>query len=172
MAFWTIFLSTTPFPASAANGPGVPIISPNPRRYFQFKVVFQSDDLEAARMLPSLRVDFLAPPLADELVGEIFPRQVEVAKPLPFVYAVWALRRGVENQRLRRVLRETKDFGLETLDHIIHNRSDYDRDFLKDYLGWHIHYHLGADEKRGLARFMELLRKHGSGPVFEPTYVA
>jgi chorismate dehydratase len=91
---------------------------------------------------------------------------------LPFVYAVWALRRGVENQALRRQLREARDFGLDTLDHIIRSRTEYDYDFRKDYLGWHIHYHLGADEKRGIAKFIELLRKHGLGPVHEPKFVS
>ncbi len=90
---------------------------------------------------------------------------------LPFVYAVWALRRGVENARLRRQLREAKSFGLDTLDSIISSRSEYDYDFRKDYLGWHIHYHLGTDEKRGLAKFIQLLRKHGMGPVHEPRFV-
>ena len=90
---------------------------------------------------------------------------------LPFVYAVWALRRGVENGRLRRQLREAKSFGLDTLDSIISSRAEYDYDFRKDYLGWHIHYHLGADEKRGLAKFIELLRKHDLGPVYEPKFV-
>ena len=90
---------------------------------------------------------------------------------LPFVYAVWALRRGRENTTLRRQLREARQFGLDTLDSIIRNRADYDYDFRKDYLTWHIHYHLGADEKRGLAKFMELLRKHGPAPVFEPRFV-
>jgi len=91
---------------------------------------------------------------------------------LPFVYAVWALRRGVDTTELRRALREAKVFGLETLDYIITSRTEFDLDFRRDYLGWHIHYHLGADEKRGVARFIELLRKHGSGPVFEPRYVS
>jgi chorismate dehydratase len=90
---------------------------------------------------------------------------------LPFIYAVWALRRGVENVALRRLLREARDFGLDTLDSIIRTRTEYDYDFRKDYLSWHIHYHLGSDEKRGLAKFIELLRRHGCGPVFEPRFV-
>ena len=90
---------------------------------------------------------------------------------LPFVYAVWALRRGVENAALRNFLREARDFGLDTLDSIIRTRTEYDYDFRKDYLGWHIHYHLGSDEKRGLAKFIELLRRHGCGPIFEPRFV-
>lgn len=91
---------------------------------------------------------------------------------LPFVYAVWALHRGVENRELRRVLLETKDFGMDTLDYIIRERKEYTEDFRKDYFGWHIHYHLGSDEKRGMAKFVELLRKHGFGPVFEPRFVS
>jgi chorismate dehydratase len=90
---------------------------------------------------------------------------------LPFVYAVWALRRGNDNTGLRRQLREAKDFGLDTLDAIVHGRTEYDYEFRKDYLSWHIHYHLAADEKRGLAKFVELLRKHDLGPVYEPKFV-
>jgi chorismate dehydratase len=91
---------------------------------------------------------------------------------LPFVFAVWALRRGVENKTLRRQLREARDFGMDTLDHIIRDRTEYTLDFRKDYFGWHLHYHLGSDEKRGIAKFMELLRKHGFGPVYEPKFVS
>jgi chorismate dehydratase len=94
------------------------------------------------------------------------------ATNLPFVYAAWALRRGVENKALRRLLRETKIFGMETLDVIIRNHPAYDLDFRKDYLGWQIHFHLGPDEKRGIAKFCELLRKHNLGPVFEPKFVS
>lgn len=90
---------------------------------------------------------------------------------LPFVYAVWAMRRGVHTTELRRQLRDSRDFGLDTLDHVINSRPEYTLDFRKDYFGWHIHYHLGADERRGIAKFIELLRKHGFGPVYEPTYV-
>jgi chorismate dehydratase len=90
---------------------------------------------------------------------------------LPFVYAVWALRRGIDHTPLRRELREARDFGMDTLDSIIRDRTEYDLDFRKDYLGWHIHFHLAEDEKRGIARFVELLRKHGLGVVHDPLYV-
>ncbi len=91
---------------------------------------------------------------------------------LPFVYAVWALRRGRDNTALRQQLREARDFGLDTLESIIRIRTEYDYEFRRDYLGWHIHYHLGTDEKRGLAKFAELLQKHGTERVFEPKFVA
>jgi predicted solute-binding protein len=84
---------------------------------------------------------------------------------------VWALRRGMENSALRRQLREARSFGLDTLETIVQTRTEYDYEFRKDYLGWHIHYHLGSDEKRGLAQFRELLRKHGQRTVYEPHFV-
>jgi chorismate dehydratase len=91
---------------------------------------------------------------------------------LPFVFAVWALRRGLENKELRGELRAAKRFGLETLDYLIETREEYDEEFRRDYLGWHVHYHLADDEKRGIAKFCELLQKHGLGPVYEPKYVS
>jgi chorismate dehydratase len=114
-------------------------------------------------------IDFLRSP-RDHEIWDLGAAWFELTQ-LPFVYAVWALRRGVENERLRRQLREAKDFGLGTLEHIISTRTEYDFAFRKDYLGWHVHYHLGADEKRGLAKFIELLRQHGPAPVHEPRFV-
>jgi len=91
---------------------------------------------------------------------------------LPFVFGVWALRRGIENKELRRELLEAKHFGMETIDYLIETREEYDEDFRRDYLGWHVHYHLASDEKRAIAKFAELLQKHGLGPVYEPKYVS
>jgi chorismate dehydratase len=90
---------------------------------------------------------------------------------LPFVYAVWALRRGVDNKALRRELRDAKNFGLESIDYLIETRKEYDEDFRRDYFEWNIHHHLASDEKRGVAKFSELLRKHNLGTVHEPTFV-
>ena len=90
---------------------------------------------------------------------------------LPFVYAVWALRRGIDNKELRYELKGSKNFGLESLEHLIETREEFDEDFRRDYFEWHIHYHLAEDEKRGIAKFCELLRKHDLGPVFEPKFV-
>ena len=61
---------------------------------------------------------------------------------------------------------------METLDYLIETRKEYDEDFRRDYLGWHIHYYLASDEKRGIAKFCELLQKHGFGPVHEPKFVS
>jgi chorismate dehydratase len=90
---------------------------------------------------------------------------------LPFVYAVWALRRRLENRELKADLISSKNFGLEHLDEIIESREDFDEAFRRDYFEWHIQYHLGEDEKRGIAKFCELLAKHNLGPVYTPKFV-
>jgi predicted solute-binding protein len=115
-------------------------------------------------------IDFQRAPHAHEIF-DLGSAWTEMTK-LPFVYAVWALRRGVENRELRRELREAKGFGMDTLDYLIETREEYDEDFRRDYLGWQIHYHLASDEKRGIGKFCELLRKHNLGPVFEPKFVS
>ncbi|MDB6020899.1 MAG: Chorismate dehydratase, partial [Pedosphaera sp.] len=126
-------------------------------------------NLDHVLLIGDAALDFLRAPHPHEIM-DLGATWLELTG-LPFVYAVWALRRGIENATLRRQLCEARDFGLDTLDSIIRNRTEYDYEFRKDYLGWHIHYHLGADEKRGLAKFIELLRKHGKDPVYEPKFV-
>jgi chorismate dehydratase len=125
--------------------------------------------LDAVLLIGDPALDFLRAETGHKIM-DLGAEWLELTS-LPFVYAVWALRRGVENSRLRRQLREARDFGLDTLDSIILSRPEYDYEFRKDYLGWHIHYHLGADEKHGIARFIELLRKHGTASVHDPKFV-
>ncbi|MGA4643029.1 menaquinone biosynthetic enzyme MqnA/MqnD family protein [Limisphaera sp. 4302-co] len=126
-------------------------------------------ELDNVMLIGDAALDFLFAP-HDHQIFDLGYAWYELTR-LPFVYAVWALRRAVDHAPLRRILRETRDFGMETLDHIVRERTEYTADFRRDYLGWHIHYHLGDDEKRGIARFMELMEKHGLGPVHPPRYV-
>ena len=70
---------------------GTQILSPGPSRYFQFRVEFQSQHLEASHILQQIGLEFSSPPLADALIGEIFPREVPAAADVPFVYAVRAV---------------------------------------------------------------------------------
>lgn len=125
---------------------------------------------DAALIIGDPAIDFQRGPHQHEIL-DLGTAWYEMTN-LPFVFAVWALRRGVENKELRRELIEAKKFGLDTLDYLIETREEYDEAFRRDYLGWHVHYHLASDEKRGIARFCELLRKHGLGPVYEPKYVS
>jgi predicted solute-binding protein len=116
-------------------------------------------------------IDFQRAPNAFHKIYDLGAAWTELTN-LPFVYAVWALRRGIENKELRRELRDAKKFGIETLDYLIEQREEYDEDFRRDYFEWNIHYHLAADEKRGITKFSELLRKHNLGTVFEPKFVS
>ena len=85
---WAPF--SAPYPAAAGFGQGVPILSPSPRRYFQFQVSFEGSDLTAARILNDLSFSYTSPPLADSLRGEIFPREADVASTNEFTYSVLA----------------------------------------------------------------------------------
>ena len=126
-------------------------------------------DCDFVLLIGDRAIEFQRAPHTHEIL-DLGAAWLEMTK-LPFVYAVWALRRGVENRELRSELRQAKRFGMETLDTIIETREEFDEDFRRDYFEWHIHFHLGEDEKRAIARFSELLQKHGLGPVFPPKYV-
>jgi len=115
-------------------------------------------------------IDFQRSPHAHEIL-DLGVEWTDMTR-LPFVYAVWALRRGVENKALRRELREAKKFGIETIDYLIETRQEFDEDFRRDYFDWHIQYNVGEDAKRGIARFCDLLRKHKLGTVYEPKFVS
>ena len=90
---------------------------------------------------------------------------------LPFVYAIWALRRGHHDAALRKKLRAAKVGGLAQLEQTICNHPEFDPDFRRTYLGSHIYYDLGDKEKAGLARFIELLKKHQDQNISDPTFV-
>lgn len=90
---------------------------------------------------------------------------------LPFVYAVWALRRGAPPE-LRARLLMAKAAGMAAIPRTVAERTEYDADFRRAYLGGHIRYDLGDAEKAGLERFVELLVRHGGRQVFRPRFVA
>ncbi len=73
----------------AADGEGIQITSPAPRQFFQFEIRFESQDLEAAQRVDSLSFEH-SPPVAQQLVAEIFPRQAQIGESREFVYAVQA----------------------------------------------------------------------------------
>lgn len=81
---------------------------------------------------------------------------------LPFVFAVWALRRGGADEPLRTRLRNVAERGLAALEEIIRTRPEYDVAFRRAYFRDHLRFRLGADEKRGVAHFAALLERHGA----------
>ena len=72
---------------------GIPIVSPGPRRYFQFQIQFFSQDFGAAAGVGGLAFEVLTPPFAEQLIAEIAPRTVALGESTHFTYAVLVLSR-------------------------------------------------------------------------------
>jgi predicted solute-binding protein len=90
---------------------------------------------------------------------------------LPFVYAAWALRKGGHRAADRELLRAAKRRGLAELERLIAAWPAYSLEFRRRYLTENVRFDLGPAEKRGLARFAELITRHGLGPVHPIHYV-
>ena len=81
---------------------------------------------------------------------------------LPFVFAVWLLRPGLEQPlEIADSLRRLKRDGLYRLDEVIETQRDFPPDLAAHYLRENIRFELGDAEKAGLERFRELLAKYG-----------
>ena len=80
-------------PYDFADGPGTPVISSSPRRFFQFKVDFISAG-EPGSKLTFLELRASMPPVASKLVGEIYPNQAKVGRDTRLVYALKSTVRG------------------------------------------------------------------------------
>lgn len=94
-------------------------------------------------------------------LGEEWTRQTS----LPFVFAVWLIRHGLRNSaHIADELRRLKQHGIASIPEIVRHETKYDAEFSEHYLRNHICYDLGDAEKAGLARFRELLVKHGFIP--------
>jgi chorismate dehydratase len=86
---------------------------------------------------------------------------------LPFVYAVWAVREGVDLGPVEGALLETKRRGLEHCGHIAHleaPRLSLDAGFCRRYLSNIIHFDLGPREQAGLHHFYMLACELGLAP--------
>ena len=77
---------------------------------------------------------------------------------LPFVYAAWALQRGVETGPVAALLRSAKTAGLAHIEQIVQDATEAGPAFLRDYYTRHVWYELGDAEKQGLRRFQQYLR--------------
>ena len=126
-------------------------------------------ELENVLLIGNPGIDFLHAP-HDHDIWDLGAAWHELTD-LPFVYAVWALRRGHHDEALRAKLLAAKENGLANLTQIIAEHPDYDAEFRQSYLGGHIRYDLGDAEKAGLAKFAELLKTQDKQEVYEPSYV-
>jgi chorismate dehydratase len=86
---------------------------------------------------------------------------------LPFVYAVWAVREGVDLRGVDRALQQARDHGLLKAGPIAQRESGklgLDPGFCRRYLSNILSFDLGPKEQAGLARFCELARDLGLAP--------
>lgn len=90
---------------------------------------------------------------------------------LPFVYAVWALRRGATKPEWRHRLRQVCEQGLARRTELLGRYPPQEREALRHYLTQNIRYRLGPTEKEGLARFRALLERHAGERLHAPVYV-
>ena len=74
--------------SSPYRNSGDPILSPAPRRYFQFSMAFESDGLEDGIAVDSLAFEVFRPALAQSIVGEIWPQEVPVGVDTSFIYTI------------------------------------------------------------------------------------
>ena len=129
----------------------------------------QARELDNVLLIGNSGIDFLRAP-HEHKIWDLGTAWKELTD-LPFVYAVWALRRGCHDETLRNKLLTAKANGLKHLPEIIATHPDYDEDLRSAYLGGHIRYALGDREKAALNRFIELLKVHGNKPVYNPVIV-
>jgi chorismate dehydratase len=81
---------------------------------------------------------------------------------LPFVYAVWAIRGGVELGEVERAFHQAKEYGLTHAGAIAQREAPalgLDPGYCRRYLSHIIHYDLGPRELEGMKRFQELVSR-------------
>lgn len=90
---------------------------------------------------------------------------------LPFVYAVWAVREGVDLGPVAAALAEAKRRGLQRIGQIAHHEAPLlglDAGFCRRYLQSIIHFDLGPPELSGLLRYYQFAADLGLAPTGVP----
>jgi len=107
------------------------ITAPSPRRYVQFQVDF-SGGLFQTREMDLLEFDYITPPIADELVAEVFPRLAQAEEPATFRYAV-RLRQNGEIRGFDRLEVDT-NVGVTDIREVKLNGADtpFDIEFIRE----------------------------------------
>ncbi|QVL32029.1 menaquinone biosynthesis protein [Telmatocola sphagniphila] len=96
-------------------------------------------------------------------LGEEWTRWQE----LPFVYAVWAVREGVDLEGVDEALRQAKELGRTRAGWIAQREAEdlgLDPGYCRRYLTNIIHYDLGKQELAGLQQYYQLATELGLAP--------
>jgi len=78
---------------------------------------------------------------------------------LPFVFAAWAGKPGVDTESLRELTRASYQFGSAHMEEIVeaeYTRRDISRELARRYLSDHIRFTLGPPEMNGLDAFLQM----------------
>ena len=134
-----------------------------------FRSYAQAPELDAVLLIGDRAIEFARRPHGHR-IWDLGAAWFELTR-LPFVFAGWALRRGIHTQALRETLRSVGARGVAALPDIVARRPDFDLAFRREYFRRHVYFELGEREKRGLQRFVASLRTHGRDTVFEPRFV-
>jgi chorismate dehydratase len=84
---------------------------------------------------------------------------------LPFVFAFWAARRGVQDHGLVEALRESREFGVNNIPAIAKRYSEelsLKEEFLREYLTQNVHYYMDDACVEGLRQFYEMAARVGA----------
>ena len=87
---------------------------------------------------------------------------------LPFVFALWVGRRGVELGRVESALSAARDRGVAAITEIAHRESvamNLPLDVVETYLRQHLHFVMGSAERQGLKLYHSLASKLGLAPA-------
>lgn len=104
----------------------------------------------------------------------IFPYQVDMGQAwtqwigLPFVYASWFARPGVDTERLSLILNEARRASQVEMDLLILHEAMKNHlpiDLCYDYLNFKIRYRLSGRERRGVEVFGKMAQKYGLVPL-------
>ena len=86
---------------------------------------------------------------------------------LPFVYACWVARGGIDIGRAPHILQEAKEISVKQIPEIARVEAEalgFPEAMCSDYLTNRIFYELGDSEIAGMNRFYELAQKHNLAP--------
>ena len=130
----------------------------------------QAGKRDAVLLIGNPGIEFLRRPHRHQILD--LGQAWKDATRLPFVFAVWAIRRDHKELGLGAKLLQAKRAGQAHLDEIIFKRAEFDFELRDAYLREHIRFDLGDPEKRGIAEFVRRLRAVTPEPVFEPRFVS
>lgn len=84
---------------------------------------------------------------------------------LPFVYALWLVRPGVDAAATAAQLRALRDENMQRLDELVACERDFAPEFLRRYWTEHLNFNFANAEKAGLMKFRSLCEERGILPA-------